>query len=248
MLCLLFGLKVAAADPLPPAITIIIDDLGYHPQIAAGLMALPQPVTLAILPHSPTGRELAVHATDHGHEVMLHLPMESSIGMNPGPGTLGTDMNADEFSRTLIGDLDALPGIVGVNNHMGSLLTSRRDAMGLVMRELAERGSLFFVDSRTSVVTVAEDTARLFGIPSTRRDVFLDNERTHAAIDARFDELLEKARRNGHAVAIGHPYAETLTVLRRRLSNLQGFRVISVSEQISERPNFPDLPRLASNP
>lgn len=218
-----------------PAITIIIDDLGYHPRIAEQLLALPEQVTLAILPHTPSGAALAQQAQHSGHEIMLHLPMESSIGMDPGPGTLSARMSADQFSRTVRKNLDAVPNIVGVNNHMGSLLTSRRDAMDLVMRELADRGSLFFVDSRTSVVTVAEDTARQFGIPSTRRDVFLDNERSQAAINARFDELLEKASQRGHAVAIGHPYPETLTVLQRRLPSLKGFRVIRVSEQIAER-------------
>lgn len=233
--------QTSEASPPPtevastPAITIIIDDLGYHPRIAKQLLALPEQVTLAILPHTPSGAALAQQALHSGHEIMLHLPMESSIGMDPGPGTLSARMSADQFSRTVRNNLDAIPNIVGVNNHMGSLLTSRRDAMDLVMRELADRGSLFFVDSRTSVITVAEDRAREFGIPSTRRDVFLDNERNHAAIDARFDELLEKASQRGHAVAIGHPYPETLAVLQRRLPSLKGYRVIRVSEQIAER-------------
>jgi hypothetical protein len=167
--------------------------------------------------------------------------------MNAGPGSLGVQMGADEFVRTLTENLDAIPNIVGVNNHMGSLLTSRRDAMGVVMRELADRGSLFFVDSRTSAATVAEDTARLFGIPSTRRDVFLDNQRDTAAINAQFDLLLAKSRQQGYAVAIGHPYAETLQILEKRLSGLQGFRVISVSQQIAERP-YSSIPPIAKHP
>lgn len=232
--------QFAGSDPTAgtglPAISIIIDDIGYSRELGAQLLDLPRPVTLAILPHSPHGAALARRAQRSGHEIMLHLPMESSVGADSGPGTLAAGMSDEHFTSTLVDNLRAIPGISGVNNHMGSLLTSRRDAMQRLMGGIAARGDLFFIDSRTTTSTVAEETARLFGIPSTRRDVFLDNRRDAASIDGKFDELLRRARLNGHAVAIGHPYPETIAVLRRRLSQLHGIRLIRVDQQIAERP------------
>ncbi|GEM_PF-3581742 len=231
-----------------PAISIIIDDIGYSREIGAQLLDLPRPVTLSILPHSPHGAALAQRAQRSGHEIMLHLPMESSIGADSGPGTLASGMSGEQFERTLLDNLRAIPGISGVNNHMGSLLTSRRDAMQQLMDGIAAHGELFFVDSRTAIGTVAEDTARRFGIPSTRRDVFLDNLQEVAAIDRQFDKLLERARRNGYALAIGHPYPETLAVLQRRLPQLRGIRLIRVDQQIAERPPSASVAPLAQRP
>ena len=57
---------------------------------------------------------------------------------------------------------------------MGSLLTTNRERMAMVMAELRRR-DLLFLDSRTSAKSVAADEARRHGIPHAMRDVFIDH-------------------------------------------------------------------------
>jgi polysaccharide deacetylase 2 family uncharacterized protein YibQ len=215
-------------------VVIIIDDIGH--QRSSGLRAanLPGKLTLAILPHTPNGPELANLAAAAGKEVILHAPM-SNLHKHPlGPGGLSADMREQAFMETLQNSIRSTPHIRGVSNHMGSQLTSMRQPMEWVMQELA-RQQLYFVDSRTIGSTVAASVAREYGVPTLSRQVFLDNEINRPAIARKFELLLETANSRGIAVAIGHPHSQTLDYLAQVLPTLEerGFRMELVSEALA---------------
>jgi polysaccharide deacetylase 2 family uncharacterized protein YibQ len=247
VLCLLFlclGCKsLQAGEILPaygaarPTISIIIDDLGNRQQADQRAVTLHGAVTCAFLPHAPHTGRLAKLAYRLNKEIMLHAPMQSARGNRLGAGSLTLDMTHSEFSHTLQRALASVPHVRGINNHMGSLLTRHPGHMTWLMEEIKRHGKLFFVDSRTTPKTVAYQLANENGVPSARRDVFLDASRDADAIDAQFDQLLRVARRRGAALAIGHPYAETLEVLEQRLYLLeeQNVRLIPVSKMIERR-------------
>ncbi len=226
LLSLLWPATGTAHEPdLRPAIAIIIDDMGNNRRLGEEALKLPNGVTLSFLPHTPHAVELAELAHRQGNEIMLHLPMEAQPAQQLGPGGINTQMGEAELIATVEKDLAAVPYIVGVNNHMGSRLTGERNAMSWVMQTLRRRGDLFFVDSRTSARTVAGRLAVENDLPSAGRDVFLDNDRKPALIHKQFAELLATARHRGFAVAIGHPYPETLAVLADELQGLAGQEV-----------------------
>jgi hypothetical protein len=202
-------------------LAILIDDLGVNLAEGRRVLRLPGPVACAILPHQPYSRRLAEEARSGHKEVLLHLPMESQEVRETGPGGIDAAMPALEIRVALDYDLETVPHAAGVNNHMGSRLTGQREPMQRLMRAVRSRGNLFFVDSRTTPASVAAEAARAEGIPTLARDVFLDNEREERAIERQFDELVQLARARGVALAIGHPYAETLAVLERRLPQLR---------------------------
>jgi polysaccharide deacetylase 2 family uncharacterized protein YibQ len=242
-ICLLLSLlplSAGAAGPSPPSshpqarITLIIDDIGDNLRLGLRAVRLPGDVTCAFLPHTPYARQLAIAAHKRDKEVMLHLPMEAEEGKAPGPGALTLDMTRSEFIRTVKSDLEAVPYASGVNNHMGSLMTQHPGDMRWLMQEIRRHGSLFFVDSRTTEFTVAQQVARETGVPNLRRDVFLDDDQRPAAIAAQFSRLVALARRHGSAVAIGHPHPATLRFLEKRLPRLseQGIELIAVSDLI----------------
>ncbi|MHB8347696.1 MAG: divergent polysaccharide deacetylase family protein [Acidiferrobacterales bacterium] len=211
---------------LPPTyISIIIDDVGNS--LAAGKQAvrLPGPVACAILPHTPYATDLAEMAHRDGKEVLLHLPMEGIGGLNPGPGTLDTAMSRTLLTLTLADDLAGIPYVEGVNNHEGSLLTSRKVPMEWVMHALQQHGNLFFVDSRTIAQSVAAPTASAYHIANLSRNIFLDDIPTAGAVEKQFALLIRIARRRGYAVAIGHPRPATLKVLRQWLPRLGFYRI-----------------------
>jgi len=228
----------ANQGPVVPRLSIIIDDVG--PSLAAGerIIALPGPVALAIMPFTRNAQALAKLATEAGKPVMLHLPMENLAGLAIGEGGLSTRMQRAAFDAQLQVSLNAFSPIQGVNNHMGSKLTADRERMDWLMAQLDAR-QLFFVDSRTTKDTQAAFAAQARGVASVSRDVFLDNQRTDVELEREFKLVLARARKQGSAVLIGHPYPETLRFLERRLPELEereGVQLVSVQTLLS-RPH-----------
>lgn len=222
-----------------PLVAIIIDDLGHRAREGRRAVALPVPVTCAVLPHTPMGARLARAANAVGKEVMLHQPLQSlDDGQNSklGPGAIWLDTTRVEFAATLADNLAAVPYVRGVNNHMGSLLTRHPGHMAWLMEELASRDNLYFVDSVTTDATVAARLAREHGLPNLRRDIFLDADPEPDAIGAQLEQLLTRARRYGHAVGIGHPYPTTMDVLEAALPDLheRGYRFVTISQLLAE--------------
>ncbi len=216
-------------------IAIIIDDLGYNLRQGAAMARLPGALTLAVLPHSPNGVALSELGHQHGKLIMLHTPMSNLQQLPLDAGGLTDQMTQQEFIDTLYQGLDSIPHIQGVNNHMGSYLTQLPEPMSWLMDTLA-REQLFFIDSRTSPDSIAWETARDIELPTQKRDVFLDNERTAEAIGAQFDQLLRIAKRRGSAIAIGHPYPETVAFLTDVLPSLTelGVELVPVTQLISK--------------
>ena len=237
---LLAAVLVALSAPLAagqiPRIAIIIDDLGY--QLAAGerTIALPGPVACAILPGAPRARHLANAANAQDKEVLLHLLMQAV-----GPETsveatrMTLDMSRSSFAATFDTAFESVPHAIGINNHRGSLLTRHPGHMQWLMEELLEHDGLFFIDSFTTAESVALQIASELGVHATRRDVFLDPDKTSVTLQREFERLKSVARKRGSAIAIGHPYGSTLALLERELPKLaeQGFDLVPVSELVA---------------
>lgn len=215
------------ALPEPPKIAVVIDDVGYNRRGMEESLALPLPVVLAILPETPYGARTAQRAHLQERITILHAPMENERELKLGPGGLYVNMDEQTFKQTLNADLDSTPYVTGVNNHMGSLLTTHPEHMGWVMDIMAER-SLFFIDSLTSPQSVAHATAIERGIRTVTRDIFLDNVRSEVAIDKQFERLLKRAHKQGSAIAIGHPYPETTRYLKRRLNQPLSAQLVTI--------------------
>ncbi|MFO8025067.1 divergent polysaccharide deacetylase family protein [Thiohalophilus sp.] len=227
-----------ASDDLQPAVSIIIDDLGN--QQGSGLRAinLPGPITYAILPHRPFTRLLARYAHGQNKEVMIHVPMEAESGAALGPGGLLSDMAEKQFKTEVRHNFEAVPHAVGFNNHMGSRLTASTSRMRWLMQAAMFRDDLYFIDSRTTRYTVAEQQASQRRIRNTSRDIFLDYQGDDAQVVAeQLTKLIQRAWRDGTALAIGHPYPATLDTLGAWLPVLQehGVRLVPVSELIELR-------------
>lgn len=232
LLCLLAG--AAHAAPAKAYMSIIIDDLGQSTERDSRTLALPGPVTMAIMPDTPHASDFARQAHKAGKTVILHMPMDPATG----PYAWHPGLAIPELAERLNAALAKVPYAAGINNHMGSRMTSQRDAMTWLMGEL-QRRHLFFVDSRTSAATVAAAQAQEVGLAHVSRDVFLDDERTVEAIAGQLQQGVELARRQGSAVLIGHPYPQTLQVLERELPRLQaqGIVLIGLHQMIAERGN-----------
>jgi polysaccharide deacetylase 2 family uncharacterized protein YibQ len=233
LLCL--SAAFAHAAPARKAyMSIIIDDLGQSTERDSRTLALPGPVTMAIMPDTPHASEFARQAHKAGKTVILHMPMDPATG----PYAWHPDIALPELARRLDAALAKVPYAAGINNHMGSRMTAQRGAMTWLMGEL-QRRHLFFVDSRTSAATVAAAEAQAQALGHVSRDVFLDDVRTTEAITTQLQQGVALARRQGSAVLIGHPYPQTLQVLEQEMPRLrsQGIELITLTQMIAERGN-----------
>jgi polysaccharide deacetylase 2 family uncharacterized protein YibQ len=218
-----------------PRLALIVDDCGQWIDTERGFVALGVPLTLSVLPDVRYTATIAREASVAGKGVMLHLPMETLSGLNPGPGKITTEMTDAQIAAQVEDDLAQVPLAQGVNNHEGSKGSADPRVMSDVIGVLAKRGNLFFVDSRTNAASVGESTARAQGVPTAARDVFLDNQATVAYTVARLREAAAIAKRTGSAIAIGHPRPTTLRAVEEMIPELQadGIQLVLARDLVS---------------
>lgn len=208
--------RATAHSMTPSYISIIIDDIGYK-HTDKQFTQLPKEISFAILPHAHYSYDLGVQAGEQGRDVMLHLPLESIVPSGQlGDGALMTYMDGDQLQQTFAQALASVPNAVGINNHMGSKFTQLSGPLYALM-DLVAQQQLFFIDSRTTPFSRGESIARQKGVETASRNVFLDHVTSADFIEGQFQHLIRKAKRNGHALAIGHPHDKTLTFLLKNL-------------------------------
>ncbi len=227
--------KIPAIEP-KNKVALIMDDMGYSLDVIYDILSLQEPITVAIIPFSPLGEQTAQIAHQNGLEILLHLPLESinnTEANNSIEGIISTDMGEQEIIMLVERNLDQVPYISGVNNHMGSKVTPNESLMHTILQQIKQR-DLFFVDSRTTGKSVAYDVAIQLEIPTAQRHVFLDSELDEDYIREKLIELFTLAQKRGEAVGICHPLPETLKVLKEsfRLAKEYGVTPVFISELV----------------
>lgn len=225
------------ADTDQPVLSLVIDDLGYSFDLAKKVIDLPGKHTFAIIPGTTYAAKIARYAHSHKQEVMLHMPMQSSTDLIIEPTALHDKMTESEITDNVATMMNDIPHIAGVNNHMGSKLTEIPYIMRPVMETIRQSGRhLYFLDSRTTPLSTAYQQALIAGLPSLKRDVFIDYDHTNLeSMKFQLDLWLDKAKENGHAVAIGHPYTSTINLLKEKIPQIStDYRFKSVSELVSK--------------
>lgn len=233
----------AADSPfaVPPArggatLVLVLDDAGRSAENVRRYTALPFPLTVAVLPRLPQSRACADVARSAGKEVILHQPMQAmNPRLDPGEGAIRAAMGGAEIAAVIQENLAELgPGIVGMNNHEGSLITADAVRIGMVLDVCRERG-IYFLDSRTTAETKAPQAAleRDMAI-FEKAGPYIDNEIDRDKMLARLYETLAYANEHGRAVVIGH-VDKSVDILPALLAELyphlaaQGYRFATPS-------------------
>jgi polysaccharide deacetylase 2 family uncharacterized protein YibQ len=208
-----------------PKVAIVIDDLGGETFISQELLRWDLPVTFSILPFTPHAKSLALEAQQKGKEIILHLPMEPHEfpRVKPGEGALFQNMDEGKLLHQLSKDIEAVPHIKGVSNHMGSRLMEDPEKMRIVFSELKRRG-LFFLDSRTTPQTVGLQVAQSVGLKAMERNIFIDHSSTEEDIKQQLDHLIQLSLSKGKAIGIGHPHPSTIKSLKEMIPSRNWLR------------------------
>jgi len=227
--------------PIPPSpelkgiIGLVIDDFGYRDdEVSDEFLNLDSRLTYAIIPGHEYSRSFGEKAVEKGFEVIVHMPFENLANKGGEEGfVLSTSMDSQTIQERVKKAFNQIPTAIGMNNHQGSKASADQHVMSNVARVLKER-ELFFVDSRTTVETVAESTMEVHGVLTARRNVFLDNEDDEEKIHAQLMELVEKSEKWGAAIGIGHVKPKTLKILQKHIPELQkkGYKFEFVSKML----------------
>ncbi len=217
----------------PPRVAVIIDDMGYHPEVGRKLLALDLELTFSFLPYAPHTPELQRQAYELGRDILLHQPLESADpSRDIGPGGLYLATPLEFVAPVVEQNLDRVPFAIGINNHMGSGYTTDAEHMRALLAVVKSR-ELFFVDSFTTAESVGFLEAADMGIPTARRHVFLDNIHNSGRICHKLEQLVSRALEQGWAIAIGHPNRETLDALTDcRHILVENTRLVGVHELV----------------
>ncbi|OIQ51564.1 Divergent polysaccharide deacetylase [Pseudodesulfovibrio hydrargyri] len=207
---------IARPEAKGPKLVVVIDDVGENYGVLKGLAGLDLPLTFAVWPHASHTRECVELISGTHHDLLVHFPMEP-MGypkVKPGDDALFVSMTGSQIRQRIKENLERIPEAIGVNNHMGSRFTSNGPGMAVALAEFKRHG-LFFLDSLTSGKSVGRATAQNVGIPFYERDTFLDNVKDVNAILLQLRKTERVAQRQGRAIAIGHPYRQTLAALKQ---------------------------------
>lgn len=186
-------------------IAFVIDDAGQSVSNLKKYTSLPFDISVAVLPGLSHTKDCAYVVRAAKKELLLHQPMQAeNLNLDPGPCAIKPDMSTFEIAQIVKTNLDELgPGVKGMNNHEGSLITGNVIKIGAVLDVAAERG-IYFLDSRTTAASMARQAALERDMNIKERDVFIDDIVNR-------DKMLEQiyrgigiANKKGKVIMIGH--------------------------------------------
>jgi len=228
---LIFEKKITTT-PVVARVAIIIDDFGFNGPSMHDFVKIDYPLTFAVLPYLKYSKEASELGHRSGKEIMYHLPLQGTrVELNVNVITI--TMTKEEIQKKFEEGLKWIPYAVGVNNHMGSMVTENTEEMKIILGKIKEKG-FFFVDSYTSEKSVAKKVAREMSIKTGKRSVFLDMEnfKDVAYIKKQIEKLVSVAKKNGEAIGIGHNRIWTAQALAEELPKFkdEGVQLIFASQ------------------
>ena len=195
-----------------PKLVIIIDDVVSKSQ-KDKILNIGYPITMAFLPPNGVQKESAIIAQNLPFH-MIHFPMQASKNFkNIEIDTLNISDSYEKIEARVKKLRDLYPNTSYTNNHTGSVFTENYEAMDKLFRAL-KKYNFIFVDSKTTPNSVAKELSIKYQMPYIVRDTFLDNDRSFTAIQNQLKDAIRVAKKQGFAIAIGHPYEVTFQVLK----------------------------------
>lgn len=199
-------------------LTFIFDDAGHNIKQLQAFLALPFPITVAILPCLSHSSQVAELVRKSGNEVILHQPMQSiNLSVNPGEGAITPEMDEETVKSTVLKNIFEFWPISGMNNHEGSLITSDAEKMAVIM-SICSQQEIYFLDSRTNSESKVRYVSQMLGYPYYERNIFLDNTKNRNDILLQIKKGVEFSNKTGNAIMIGHIWsAEILPSILKEL-------------------------------
>ena len=195
-----------------PKLVILIDDVSTKAQ-KDKILNIGYKVNMAFLPPTIVHKDSAIIAQNLPF-YMIHFPMQASSAFKGEEADTLRVTDSYETIEKRVKQLRAwYPNAIYTNNHTGSVFTENEEAVDKLFRAL-KKYNFIFVDSRTSPKSVIKKYAKKYDMPYIVRNTFIDNDRDFKSIQTQLKKAIEIAKKQGYAIAIGHPHNITLQVLK----------------------------------
>ena len=195
-----------------PKLVILIDDVSTKAQ-KDKILNIGYTVNMAFLPPTKAHKDSASLAQSLPFH-MIHFPMQASSAFKGEEIDTLRVTDSYETIEKRVKQLRAwYPNAIYTNNHTGSVFTENEEAVDKLFRAL-KKYNFIFVDSRTSAKSVIKKYAKKYDMPYIVRNTFIDNDRDYKSIQTQLKKAIDLAKKQGYAIAIGHPHDITLKVLK----------------------------------
>ncbi len=225
----------------PPKMSIVIDDFGSFDQSGVEtLKKIKIPLTCAVIPFVDNTKLHSKEFSELGHEIILHMPMESHVSLPRswyGPVFISCNDSAIIVREKLDKCLSEFSEIKGFNIHIGSGVSRNKELMTEIYN-FAKENNLYFLDSRTIETKATENACSETNSIYLGRDVFLeaDKNRSYNGVKFRLNEGIKVAKEKGYSIVIGHVGAEGGENTAKAIFDMtdefekQGVKIVPLSE------------------
>ena len=188
-------------------LAIVIDDFGGDRAGVERMLSIKAPLTCAIMPDLEFSVADAQKAHSCGHEVILHMPLESNSGIPRswyGPRIISNNDTVENAKKTFSECLNSIPHVVGSNYHIGTGVSENKRLMTALLEVVKER-KLYFLDSKTTQNSAGPESAKNVGAKFIDRDLFLEDRGPNYNYTKKvLNDAVLLAKEKGYAVVIGH--------------------------------------------
>jgi polysaccharide deacetylase 2 family uncharacterized protein YibQ len=209
-----------------PKIAVLVSDVGLSSAITALALQLPPKVTIGVSPYASDLDILAKKLLEAQHELMINIPLEPIHYPedDAGPYALLTTLDhADNLERLkyLVGKL---PAIVGVYTMNGEKFTNNATAITPIIKFLNEHNIIYaYAGLKNNVAISQVANAEKFNLVIT--DYTIDETITDEFIASQLAKAISKAKKDGFATIVCHPYPMSIKALAAWLDSLAANKV-----------------------
>jgi len=213
-----------------PQLVIIIDDVSSSFQVKK-INALKHHITMSFLPPTSSHPNSA-KITKNLDFYMIHLPLQAKKDFRfQEEKTLLIEDSYESIEKYIQKIRQWYPEGLYINNHTGSQFTSNDKAMNNLYKAL-KKYNFIFVDSRTTAKSLAKKYSHKYQMPLISRNIFLDNKQDFNYIQKQLKKAIHLAKKNGSAIAIGHPYDITMKVIKNSEHLFKDINLVYLNESL----------------
>jgi uncharacterized protein len=208
-------------DPRP-RLAVVVADLGLNRLVSESAINELPPQASLIFHADDHAADWMSRARDMGHEVLLSVPMEpfDYPANDPGPGTLLSNTVPEENLKRLYNSMGTGKGYVGITTLSGSRFTSSPDQLRPVLRDVLERGLIWF-DARLVSLSSAYAVGEEMGVPSVRTDFRITSDKSADAAQMILADAETSARHTGATAVLVYASPLNLKIIKEWAKTLQ---------------------------
>lgn len=212
-----------------PMVAVVVSGLGLNREVTEDALNLHEYVTVSFSPYARdiSSWRAATRAT--GHEMLIDLPLQPANYplSDPGPYGLILEKGDVEAVRRMQWMMTRFPTSIGFLTPQNEAFTSNDEAMKMLLQSLANRG-LMLVMGREPPRKETKDLLDASHTAHAVAGIWLDEEPSGVAIQARLTQLEEQAKKNGYAIGFAQSYPLTLSQLAAWSGSLAGKGIVLV--------------------